>query len=80
MDECIAPLGDVTIFSTLAANDRLWHIEISRRKRAKSVFASYHGLFQDFCISFEPKKALDTVWRAMDVISFTVLWEFALVI
>lgn len=79
MDECLDPLKDATMFSTLDANRGYWQVEIEEKDRDKTDFASRHGLYRFESVKFVHNNAPETFQDILDLISPTDKWQYALV-
>lgn len=58
MEECISPLGDTTICSTLVANRSYWHVEIVKEDVDKDAIKAHHRLSRFIRMPFRLKMRL----------------------
>lgn len=78
-EHSIDSMGKATNLWILEANSGYRKVEIAEGDRAKTAFASHHGLFQFIIVFIGLESAPSTFWRAMDVILSLFHWQFALV-
>ena len=79
MDDCIDPLGDAAVFTTLGCNSGYWKIPVGPEDRDKTRFTMHMGTFRHFRMPFGPKRAPATFQRALDIILSRVRWQICLV-
>lgn len=79
MDDCIDPLGDATVFTTLDCNSGYWQIPVAPEDRGKTTFTMHMGTFRYLRMPFGLKGAPATFRRALDIILSSVRWQLCLV-
>lgn len=79
MNLCIHSLGKEATFSTLVLKSGYRQIEIDESDQDEVSYTSQHVLYHFEPVPFKLKNAPGTFLRTIDVILFTVTWQFALV-
>lgn len=78
MDECTDSLGEAAIISILPENSGYWRTEIEDANQDKLASTSHHGPYGLICKPFGIRQAPSTFQRTLEVILYTVRWQFVL--
>jgi len=79
MDNCLDPLGDATVFSTVDCNAGYWKIPVAVEDRYKTKFTSHKGFFRFLRLPFGLANAPASFKRALDIILSVIRWQKCLV-